>query len=204
MIRRLLLAVLFAGVMAIGYGLVADEAEANPCGFNPCNPCAKNPCNPCNPCAKNPCNPCAKNPCNPCAKNPCNPCAKNPCNPCGKNPCAKMKPIRKHAVKDEVYSLKMGEKLWSDSSIGNSGMSCATCHPDGAGLKTEAYPRYIKMAGEVLTKTQMINFCMLNPMDGKVYPQNHQVLTYMSSYIKDKAGSNPCGMNPCGKNPCAR
>ena len=59
------------------------------------------------------------------------------------------------------------------------------------------------MAGDVLTKTQMINFCMLNPMQaGRVFPQNHQNLTYIEAYIKAHEGGNPCGMNPCGANPC--
>jgi hypothetical protein len=99
----------------------------------------------------------------------------------------------------------MGEKLWNDTSLSTVGVSCGTCHPDGAGLKSEDYPRYIKMAGDVLTKTQMINFCMLNPMQaGRVFPQNHQNLTYIEAYIKAHEGSNPCGANPCGANPCGK
>ena len=197
-----------------------NPCATNPCATNPCatNPCATNPCatNPCatNPCATNPCatNPCATNPCatNPCATNPCatNPCATNPCatNPCGANPCSmKNIPIRNKPFVEESKLSAMSKRLWKDDSLGNSGLSCATCHPSGQGLYSEPYPKYISMADDFLTLDQMINFCMKNPMKAEYLPWNSSELTALAAYIQAHSRpKNPCATNPCAtKNPCA-
>ncbi|MEE8423807.1 MAG: cytochrome C peroxidase [Thermodesulfobacteriota bacterium] len=203
------------------------------------NPCmAKNACNPCaaNPCAVNPCaaNPCAVNPCavNPCAANPCavNPCAANPCaaNPCGAK--MKVKPIRSGKIKSLNDAVNLGEKLWKDTKLGSSGLSCNTCHAGGnTYTKTalQVYPHFVSMPNDVVTLDQMINFCMINPMKGDPLPYGSKEMTALSAYfqnvslndIEKRLGSmsanpcaaknacNPCAVNPCGAknacNPCA-
>lgn len=138
-----------------------------------------------------------------------NPCAKNPCavkNPCmAKNPCAmKPKPIRKTAITDNVKLMGMGEKLWNDTKLGKSGVACATCHPDGKGLKKALFPKYIKMADDILTLDQMINFCMLNPMKGKPLAWNSAAMTALAAYAQSHAKEEGEPMNPCAaKNPCS-
>ena len=191
----------------------AAKNPCNPCAAkNPCNPCAaKNPCkpcaakNPCNPCAaKNPCNPCAaKNPCNPCAaKNPCNPCAaKNPCNPCGANPCAakiKAADITRPAgtkayAGDKNELLAYGTKLWEDKSLSASGaLSCATCH---AGYNTLSksfelpYPHKIAMvkaqigADLMVDAEQIVQFCMMSPMQAKPLAWDSKELAALSTFV---------------------
>lgn len=148
-----------------------------------------------------------------------NPCSKMPRNPCA----SKNIPVRKNPVKDSAKLKEMSEKLWAATSLGASGNSCATCHPNGAGLKKEPFPKYIKMADDILTTDQMINFCMVNPMKGKPLAWNSQEMTALAAYVsansKESAATmnpcsmknpcnlkNPCGMkNPCGaRNPCAK
>ena len=132
-----------------------------------------------------------------------NPCSKNPC--MAKNPCAaKNIPIRKKAIKDAVMLKEMGEKLWVDTKLGKSGLSCSTCHQNGQGLKKEAFPKYIHMAGDILTMDQMINFCMTNPMKGKPLAWNSQEMTAIAAYITaNSMETAPATMNPCSmKNPC--
>ncbi|MBL6932168.1 MAG: cytochrome C peroxidase [Rhodospirillales bacterium] len=201
------------------------HAEAYP--KNPCNPCAakKNPCNPCA-AKKNPCNPCAaKNPCaagNPC--NPCNPCAakKNPCNPCGANPCAGadidpklvVRPKGTMMYKGDMAALvREGEKLFKDTSLSTNGMSCQTCH---GGLELfnntfmKAYPHMVEMpmnssGVNSVSLDEMVQFCMLAPMESKPFPWESRELAAVTAYTAtlQKAfmakGANPC--NPC--NPCA-
>ncbi|MBI5344816.1 MAG: hypothetical protein HZB83_05695 [Deltaproteobacteria bacterium] len=137
-----------------------------------------------------------------------NPCSKNPC--MAKNPCAaKNIPIRTNPIMDPAKLKEMGEKLWADTKLGTSGLSCGTCHPNGAGLKKEPFPKHIKMTGDIVTMDQMINFCMVNPMKGKLLAWNSQEMTALAAYItansrESAAPVNPCSMkNPCGsKNPC--
>ncbi len=175
------------------------EQTNNPCSFkNPCsNPCAmKNPC--ANPCS----NPCATQ--NPCA----NPCAVK--NPCSMKDSSGNSPIRKWRLTDYESVLDRGERLWVDSTLGKSGSSCSTCHPGGALLNAKPYPKYIKMANDILTLDQMINFCMINPMAGRPLKWNSQKMTGLAAYVANHSGhanpcsmKNPCAVNPCSANPCS-
>ncbi|VAX16504.1 hypothetical protein MNBD_NITROSPINAE02-191 [hydrothermal vent metagenome] len=176
--------------------------------------------NPCNPCAKNACNPCAKNACNPCAKNACNPCAKNACNPC--NPCASApsKPIRSIHVTDWNKLVAKGKALWNNEDLGKSGLACMTCHDEYERLNVDKHqgqwPHAVKMTNDIVTLDQMINFCMINPMEGSPLDSNGVEMTAMAAYYREyvkaykpenpcaKNACNPCAKNPCGGNPCGR
>jgi len=199
-------------------------------GHNACNPCAKNACNPC---AKNACNPCGRNACNPCAKNACNPCGKrmkNACNPC--NPCASKppKPIRDKHIKNHSKLVAMGEKLWKKVELGNSGLSCWDCHEDYENFDPDTvgpFPHFVNMPNDIVTLDQMINFCMINPMESQKLDSSSIEMTAMAAFyqkfiksykpfVKSKNACNPCAKNacnPCGKrmknacnpcNPCGR
>lgn len=104
--------------------------------------------------------------------------------------------------------LKYGEKLWSDTSLSTVGASCATCHPDGSGLYSEPYPKYIDMAKKELTLEGMINFCMETPMKSKALASDSQKMQGLKAYVlanskAAKTSAQPCGINPCSmKNPC--
>ena len=161
-------------------------------------------------------------------KNACNPCGKsnkvsNACNPCGAkknacNPCSKMSKSKSNLV-------KMGKKLWNDTKLGKSGMSCMTCHVDHENLnldKIGKFPHYVAMPDKVVTLEQMINFCMIKPMETKALPKGSKKMKalkayyheYVKSYKGMKNGCNPCAKkvnacNPCGKkmnacNPCGK
>jgi len=162
--------------------------------------------------AANPCNPCGKNACNPCAKH--NPCAVNACNPCGDKPSI---PIRSQHVTSQKKLVAMGEKLWNDESLGKSGFSCMTCHDDyeklNVGKHHGVWPHYVDMPKDIVTFTQMLNYCMLNPMDGKQINPNSVKVTAFQAYYQDyiksfkpSANTNPRAgkmrKNPC--NPCGR
>lgn len=156
---------------------------------------------------------------------------KNPCNPCAKNPCAKggedVKPIRKAKAKNLKSLVKKGKALWNDENLGKSGMSCMTCHEDHASLNLDKkgalhWPHKVKMASDILTLDQMINFCMINPMQAKQFDPNSIEMTAMSAYYFEyakihmkmkgkklhKGMMNPCSpRNPCAmgmKNPCGK
>jgi len=166
----------------------------------------------------------ARNPCNPCSMraNPCSMKA-NPCsmraNPCSMraNPCSSSVtiPLRARHIKSKRKLKNMGRKLWTDTSLGTSGFSCNTCHPNGAGLKKKPYPKYVKMPNDIVTMDQMINYCVLNPMKGKALAWNSMKITAIASYIRSNTrggkpamnpcSANPCNMkgNPCSKNPCS-
>jgi len=135
-------------------------------------------------------------------------------NPCDmkhemRNPCDMMAmpaggatPIREMAIKDAVYLVRKGEKLWGDTSLGTSGLSCSSCHPDGAGLKGGPWPKFIKMADDTYTVDQMINFCMINPMKAKPLEWNSKKMTALAAYIDINSGKGVPVVDPNAmKNP---
>ncbi len=135
----------------------------------------------------------------------------NPCNPC--NPCAAKKPdnkpIRSKHTNDYSKLLSMGKKLWNNDNLGKSGLSCMSCHDDHENLHPEKglhWPRYVGMTNDILTLDQMINFCMVNPIEGKPLDPNSMEMTAMAAYYmqymksaKNMGTGQP--MNPC--NPCS-
>lgn len=142
---------------------------------------------------------------------------KQPCNPC--NPCAgkKIKYMRdkSNRQKDLGKLVKLGEKLWTDRSLGKTGVACDTCHAGYNTFRstvTQPYPHTVEMADDIVTLDQMINVCMVNPMGTEPLAWNSTELSALNAYFTEwikayKAPANPCGMknpcNPCGmKNPC--
>jgi len=148
-------------------------------------------------------NPCDMKKHNPCNMNPCdmkkkhNPCSMNPCdmkkkhNPCAMNPCAggdeAKKKIRDGSFKNFQAAVSAGKKLWEDETLGKSGNSCLSCHSDFSLLnfeKRQNFPHYVEMVGDVVSLDQMINYCMLNPMEGEQLAPNSKEMTAMGAYYR--------------------
>jgi hypothetical protein len=116
----------------------------------------------------------------------------------------------------------MGAKLWNDKSLSGGGAtSCATCHQNGTGMMnasfSKPYPHAVKMASDKfgldeVTAAEMVQMCMLVPMNAKPLDWKSVELAALTAQVKHlqmgyKAGAmNPCAANPCGAgamNPCA-
>ncbi len=194
-------------------------------------PLAAAPCMPCAPRAgqRNPC--AASNPCR--AKNPCaamNPCAaKNPCAAGRVDPAFVTRPIGTEPYKgdpskgDPVALITEGRDLWNSKAISrNNSMSCSTCHQDGTTMLqpdfAKPYPHFVQMVAEgsgkeSITLEEMVQFCMLKPMQTKTFPWDSRELAALTAYTSVlqrrfkpvSNAQNPCAaMNPCSaKNPCS-
>jgi cytochrome c len=144
---------------------------------------------------------------------------KNACNPCASK--SQVTPIRSERIASLDKAVRYGEKLWKNQKLGNSGLSCDTCHAGGNTYnKTalQAYPHFVSMPNDVVTLDQMINFCMINPMKGDPLSYGSKEMTALSAYFQNVSlkeiektlgsmSANPCAANPCGTknacNPCA-
>jgi hypothetical protein len=119
--------------------------------------------------------------------------ADNPCgagNPCGVgNPCAAgPTPIRRDHVTDKKALLKRGKALWESEKLGESGLSCMTCHADHENLNldnAEPWPRHVKMTKDIVTLDQMINYCVINPIAGKPLDPNGIDMTAMNAWYRE-------------------
>ncbi len=230
------LPLLFGGGFVLGGALIAPQtAQAGAPGLGNLNPpaisraranllqavAAKNPCNPCNPCA-------AK-------KNPCNPCGANPCAAAEVDPRLVVRPKGTMLHKGDTATLvREGKKLFMDKKLSTNGMACQSCH---ANLKAFAdtfakpFPHKVDMAVDTsginsVSLDEMIQFCMIVPMEAKPFPWDSRKLAALTAYTASLqqafiakginpcnpgAANNPCNpcaakkMNPCAakKNPCA-
>jgi cytochrome c len=174
---------------------------------------------------------------------------KNPCgmkkmsNPCGmKNPCAgsslkasditrpnKSKTYRVTSRKHDKIA-KEGKALWNDPSLSSNGLSCQSCHMQGANFNksySNSYPHRVEMVSSQagissgITAEQMVQFCMVVPMAAKPLDWDSRELAALTMYVEESSQpafamlsrSNPCGTkmarnpcNPCGmtkvNNPC--
>jgi len=161
---------MLATAVLLAMGLSAAPAFAGG-GMNPCNPCAmKKQVNPCNPCSM---------------KKSINPCSMRAVK--GQWGTPGNKTIRKHAFDNQQQAIAYGKKLWRDENLGASGVACLSCHGDYALLHLERnqhFPHFVKMVGDVVSLDQMINYCMLNPMQGKQWDKNSKELTAMGAYYR--------------------
>jgi cytochrome c len=102
---------------------------------------------------------------------------------------------QKKAMKD---SFMRGKELFMDASLGTNGKSCNTCHASGG---TEAgkmgdkevppfmhigkkYPGYFSLADRNMTIDQVIDFCIVNAMEGKALPWDDQRMTDLATYVE--------------------
>ena len=108
--------------------------------------------------------------------------------------------------------IAYGEKLWNDTSLSTNGLACQTCHMSYGALNptfAEPYPHRVAMPAQMagvqeVSAEEMVQFCMLVPMQSETFPWNSKELAALASYtVALQAGFNPCGAaaNPC--NPCA-
>ncbi len=95
-------------------------------------------------------------------------------------------------------SIKRGQVLFGDTTLGTSGTSCSSCHFEGGtkdnpqemmGIKITAfdnlgarYPQYVPMAGKVMTLSGMINFCIVTPLKGEALDWDDQKLIDLTAY----------------------
>ena len=123
--------------------------------------------------------------------------------------------------------IKEGERLFKDESLSTNGTSCISCHLNLEMFMdtfAKPYPHGVEMAKESgmdqIDLDEMIQFCILTPMEAKPLPWDSRELAALTAYTAELqksfvarggaanpcAGKNPCAANPCAvkKNPCAQ
>lgn len=133
------------------------------------------------------------------AANPCNPCAMQNANPCSPNAVAGERDdgrmtdangramLREHAFKSFRQAADNGAAMWKDESLGKAGVACMSCHSGYDRLnfdRNQNFPHYVEMVGDVVSLDQMINYCMLNPMQGKPFAADSKELTAMAAFYR--------------------
>ena len=62
-------------------------------------------------------------------------------------------------------------------------MSCDQCHPNAANIHPETYPKFQQQLGRVAVLGQMINWCIMNPLESKPLALDAPEMVALQAYI---------------------
>jgi cytochrome c len=85
---------------------------------------------------------------------------------------------------DEYMSVVMkGRALWGSPDLGTNGVACGQCHPNAANTHPETYPKFQQQLGRVIALRDMINWCIMNPLEGETLELDDPRMIALEAYI---------------------
>ena len=85
---------------------------------------------------------------------------------------------------DEYMSVvAKGRTMWVDPDLGTNGVACAQCHPNAADTHPETYPKFQQQLGRVIALREMINWCMMNPLEGAPLDHDDPDMVAIEAYV---------------------
>lgn len=95
---------------------------------------------------------------------------------------------------DQQELLAHGKQLFADPSIGESGLSCTNCHQNFGQYKEtfeKPYPHFVQMAKgkaglDEVNAAEMVQLCMVVPMQTEPLPWESKELAALTAYVKDE------------------
>jgi len=103
-------------------------------------------------------------------------------------PTAKERQIWK-AELDKV--VKEGDRLFHSDEIGKNGVACAMCHPNASNTHPETYPKFQAQLKKVALLRDMVNWCILNPLEGVALAYDDPKLVALEAYILSQRAGKP-------------
>ena len=79
--------------------------------------------------------------------------------------------------------VEKGRALWVSADLGTNGVACAQCHPNAADTHPETYPKFQQQLGRVVALRDMINWCILNPLEGATLELDSADMVAMETYV---------------------
>ena len=76
-----------------------------------------------------------------------------------------------------------GRELWVSPDLGTNGVACAQCHPNAANTHPETYPKFQKQLGRVIALREMINWCLMNPLEGVPLELDSREMIAIEAYV---------------------
>jgi len=89
-----------------------------------------------------------------------------------------------HSAYESV--VKDGRAAFTDPDLGNNGVVCAQCHPNGANTHPETYPKFQKQLGRVAALWEMVNWCIQNPLEGEPLDAGSPRMIALQAYIHEE------------------
>jgi thiosulfate dehydrogenase len=85
--------------------------------------------------------------------------------------------------KEYMSVVEKGRELWVSADLGTNGVACAQCHPNAANTHPETYPKFQQQLGRVIALRDMINWCILNPLEGEMLALDDPRMVAMEAYV---------------------
>lgn len=79
--------------------------------------------------------------------------------------------------------VETGRELWVSADLGTNGVACAQCHPNAANTHPETYPKFQQQLGRVIALRDMINWCLMNPLEGNPLELDDPRMVAMETYV---------------------
>lgn len=75
-----------------------------------------------------------------------------------------------------------GDDMWHGGAPQTNGLACGNCHPDGAAIGPQTFPKYQLDMGAVVPLRDMINWCIMVPLAGQALDPNGDDMKAMEAY----------------------
>lgn len=75
-----------------------------------------------------------------------------------------------------------GRVLWGSPDLGTNGVACGQCHPNAANTHPETYPKFQQQLGGVVAFRDMVNWCIINPLEGEKLPLDDRRMIALEAY----------------------
>ena len=76
-----------------------------------------------------------------------------------------------------------GNRLFHSDELGSNGVACAMCHPNASNTHPETYPKFQTQLKKVALLRDMLNWCILNPLEGKELAHDDARMKALEAYI---------------------
>lgn len=76
-----------------------------------------------------------------------------------------------------------GDRLFHSDEIGTNGVACAMCHPNASNTHPETYPKFQTQLKKVALLRDMVNWCIINPLEGTELAENDPRMKALEAYI---------------------
>ncbi len=76
-----------------------------------------------------------------------------------------------------------GDRLFHSDELSSNGVACAMCHPHAANTHPETYPKFQAQLKKVSLLRDMVNWCIINPLEGKELSEDDARMKALEAYI---------------------
>jgi thiosulfate dehydrogenase len=81
-----------------------------------------------------------------------------------------------------IDEVNEGYKLWHGGLKSTNGLACGNCHPDGAAVGPQTFPKYQLDMGKVVPLRDMINWCIQIPLQGAAISSDSREMLALEAY----------------------